>query len=81
MAPADAQRIFAKFQRGETGASGIGLGLSICEGIVRAHGGRIWVEPRSGGGAAFRFTLPMHDAPPRLEPEDDDAALAPEDAA
>jgi two-component system sensor histidine kinase KdpD len=66
---ADAERIFGKFQRGETGASGIGLGLSICAGIVRAHGGRIWVEARPGGGACFRFTLPMSQHPPVIEPE------------
>jgi signal transduction histidine kinase len=34
------------------------LGLTICRGIVAAHGGRIWVEERDGGGAAFHFTLP-----------------------
>jgi two-component system sensor histidine kinase KdpD len=67
--PGDAVRIFGKFQRGETGASGVGLGLSICAGIVQAHGGRIWVEPRPGGGAAFRFTLPMTGTPPDIDPE------------
>ena len=75
----DAERIFGKFQRGETGASGVGLGLSICAGIVRAHGGRIWVEPREGGGAAFRFTLPMTGTPPEIEAEAD-AALEEEPA-
>jgi two-component system sensor histidine kinase KdpD len=35
------------------------LGLTICRGIVEAHGGRIWAENRSGGGAVFRFTLPI----------------------
>jgi C4-dicarboxylate-specific signal transduction histidine kinase len=35
---------------------GMGVGLSISR-IVEAHGGRIWVEPNPGGGAAFRFTL------------------------
>lgn len=38
---------------------GSGLGLYIAKGIVEAHGGRIWVEPPSAGGACFRFTLPM----------------------
>lgn len=69
---ADATRIFGKFQRGETGASGIGLGLSICAGIVQAHGGRIRVDPRAGGGAVFTFTLPMTDTPPEIEPEAED---------
>ncbi|MBL0937380.1 MAG: sensor histidine kinase KdpD [Gemmatimonadaceae bacterium] len=65
----DSQRIFSKFERGQTSASGIGLGLSICAGIVQAHGGRIWVEPRQGGGACFRFALPMLSPPPIVEPE------------
>jgi two-component system sensor histidine kinase KdpD len=38
--------------------------LTICRGIITAHGGRIWAENRSGGGAAFRFTLPLTGAPP-----------------
>ncbi|MGH1559444.1 ATP-binding protein [Caulobacter segnis] len=35
----------------------MGLGLSICRTIIEAHGGRIWVEPGSEGGATFHFTL------------------------
>lgn len=40
-----------------TKAEGMGLGLSICRTIVEASGGRIWMEPREGGGALFHFTL------------------------
>jgi signal transduction histidine kinase len=38
--------------------SGLGLGLSIAQGIVEAQGGKIWAENRPGEGAAFYFTLP-----------------------
>ncbi len=38
---------------------GAGLGLTISRGIITAHGGRMWVEHRPGGGAAFRFTVPL----------------------
>ena len=54
-----------KFYRGGGGAGGIGLGLTICRGIVTAHGGRIWAENRSGGGAIFRIALPISGTPPQ----------------
>jgi len=65
-------RIFEKFyQLPREGASvGAGLGLAICRGIVEAHGGRIWAENRSGGGAVFRFTLPIDGPPPEVAAED-----------
>jgi two-component system sensor histidine kinase KdpD len=44
----------------------MGLGLTICRGIVSVHGGRIWCENRAGGGASFRFVLPMEGEPPPL---------------
>lgn len=60
------ERIFEKFVRAapaERHAEGAGLGLAICKGLVEAHGGRIWVAERAGGGAAFAFTLPVEPAP------------------
>jgi len=37
---------------------GMGVGLSICRGIVQAHGGRLWMSPNPDGGTVFSFTLP-----------------------
>lgn len=37
---------------------GLGLGLSICRRIIKAHGGEIWTENAKDGGAVFQFTLP-----------------------
>ena len=61
--PADRERVFDKFYRvlgtQTTRTTGSGLGLAVSKGLVEAHGGRIWVEDRDGGGAIFRFTLPL----------------------
>jgi two-component system sensor histidine kinase KdpD len=74
--PAAFARVFAKFHRGagESAAGGIGLGLSICRAIVLLHQGRIWAEQLPGGGTAFRFTLPLEEAP---APPAEEAALPP----
>jgi two-component system sensor histidine kinase KdpD len=56
-------RIFEKFYRAQPGAGrGAGLGLAICDAIVRAHGGRIWAQNVPEGGLAFLFTLPSPEA-------------------
>jgi two-component system, OmpR family, sensor histidine kinase KdpD len=62
----DPQRLFDKFQRGsEEGAvAGVGLGLAICQAIVRAHGGQIEALRREGSGARFAFTLPATESAP-----------------
>lgn len=62
IAPEIAGDLFTAFV--STKADGMGLGLSICRTIVEANGGRIWAEPRSGGGTAFHFTLIRPEAEP-----------------
>jgi two-component system sensor kinase FixL len=49
------ERLFQPFVT--TKDNGMGIGLSICLKIIEAHGGRLWVDERAGGGAVFRFTL------------------------
>ncbi len=56
----DLNRIFDKFYRINPSerVTGSGLGLSICKGIIEAHGGTIWAE-NLPDGFAFNFTLPL----------------------
>ncbi|CRI63483.1 putative Histidine kinase [Thiocapsa sp. KS1] len=54
----DPRRLFDPFYTTKEG--GTGLGLSMSRTIVDFYGGRIWAEPRPGGGAVFAFTLPGH---------------------
>jgi PAS domain S-box-containing protein len=61
IAEEDREKVFERFWRDESreGLKGIGLGLAIAKGIVRAHGGRIWLESEGGAGTTFHFTLPV----------------------
>ena len=56
----DLPHVFDRFwQGGGERAEGSGLGLTIARELVRAHGGRIWVESQLGDGTVFHFTLPV----------------------
>jgi len=59
--PGEETRVFEKFHqaRPESAQSGFGLGLAISKAIVEAHGGTISAANASGGGAEFRFSLPL----------------------
>ncbi len=59
VAAADRERIFAPFVQGQGEAHrGAGMGLAFCREVAKAHGGRIWVEDRPGGGSIFAIELP-----------------------
>ncbi|HQR32757.1 MAG TPA: ATP-binding protein [Blastocatellia bacterium] len=55
----NSQKIFDAFFT--TKSHGMGMGLSICQTIIRSHGGRLWVAEEVEVGATFRFTLPMFE--------------------
>ncbi|NCD01925.1 MAG: DUF4118 domain-containing protein [Clostridia bacterium] len=59
--PEDKENLFKMFYTGDNirgdGRRGMGLGLSLCQSIANAHGGKIWVEDNKPSGAVFAFTL------------------------
>jgi two-component system sensor histidine kinase KdpD len=63
--PGKEELVFEKFERGrkESATPGVGLGLAICRAIAQAHGGSIWAENVTGGGARFILTLPRGTPP------------------
>ncbi len=66
IAPADQKYVFEKFVRVETGlvhdVKGAGLGLSLVQQIVRAHGGRVELVSSPGEGSTFTLVLPRAEA-------------------
>ncbi len=74
----EAAKVFQRFYRGRASKSapapggpsasstGMGLGLTICEGIIRVHGGRIWAEPNAPRGVAFVFSLLVEQPQPAM---------------
>jgi len=68
MAPDVAQQVFERFYRADPARArnqgGSGLGLSITESIVAAHGGRVLLQTAPGAGTAMRIELPLPGAEP-----------------
>jgi signal transduction histidine kinase len=66
IAQEDMPRLFNKFYRAENAVKlqteGSGLGLYIAKGVVKAHGGDVWVESEMNRGTVFTFTLPTDPA-------------------
>ncbi|MDD5058687.1 MAG: ATP-binding protein [Sideroxydans sp.] len=53
----DSLRLFEPFFT--TRDKGIGMGLAISRSLIEENGGKLWVDPQAGSGAAFHFTLPL----------------------
>ncbi len=62
----ESERVFQSFYRLDASlsriVSGAGLGLAICQGLVQAHGGKIWAEPQKKG-ACIAFSIPTNTPP------------------
>ncbi|MGQ2981649.1 MAG: sensor histidine kinase, partial [Polaromonas sp.] len=61
---ADQAAIFEPYARGDrAGPRGAGLGLAVCRAIAQAHGGRLLLRRRQGGGSSFVLSLPLEVQP------------------
>jgi signal transduction histidine kinase len=58
----DLPHVFERYWRGKTDHGGVGLGLTIVNAIVKAHGGTAWAESEFGKGSTFSFSLPESTA-------------------
>jgi PAS domain S-box-containing protein len=56
LAQENLEKVFHPFYT--TKEHGLGMGLSICQSIIEAHGGRLWATPNAGPGATFEFVVP-----------------------
>lgn len=65
----EASRLFEPFFRGRNvgRTPGMGIGLSVCQRLIEASGGRVWATARGDGGSEFGFALPAYSVPD--EPE------------
>lgn len=62
ISPEDQQRVFQRFFRGaefQKKFAGMGIGLYVCEQIIKNHNGTIWLESEKNQGATFNFTIPI----------------------
>ena len=60
LSSAEQDQLFSPFFT--TKNDGLGIGLAICRSIIEYHKGRLFFEPREGGGSVFGFTLPHYEA-------------------
>ena len=64
--PDERDRVFQEFYRRDVDGrrGGSGLGMSIAQAVVAAHGGTMWIEETPGGGATVGFRLPLRSGAP-----------------
>lgn len=62
IAERDLDKIFMPFFT--TKSEGMGMGLNICRSIIESHYGRLWHEPKPGGGSIFKLTIPIRSKLP-----------------
>jgi CheY-like chemotaxis protein len=72
--------MFTPFFTTKAPGHGTGLGLSLSYGLVKSHGGELSYEPPLEGGAEFRVTLPLHDAPAEVAEEVEPGPARPREA-
>ncbi|MBW2216117.1 MAG: hypothetical protein JRF34_02860 [Deltaproteobacteria bacterium] len=65
--PENIRKIFDAFFTTKDKVKGVGLGLSVCYGFIKDHGGDIEVESEHGSGTTFDVILPIYEAEPSDE--------------
>jgi C4-dicarboxylate-specific signal transduction histidine kinase len=57
--PENISKLFEPFFTTKKKGKGVGLGLSVAYGIVKEHGGSVYVNSKSGKGTTFKISLPL----------------------